>query len=220
MTTPWTNAIEEIRQVLSDGPTDKERWRKRCIGVVDGVNTVFKTLESRRDTDFTTATGAEGVYINNVRVTVAADDTELGEFTLAVAPADTGVFPEATYYYRWFNDNELTTFLNKASEWLGTGSDYTLVIDGLQPAAMNWAAGLAYQKLSIRWSESRSDAYKLEDQPDPTSYSTSNPWAQLANQYKKDAVALRDAYYTRQGQALAPRFVSIAGRVKDVVPKR
>ena len=111
----WTTARSELRTLLSDNTNDKPRNRKPILDKQDGVNQTFTTFETRRITDFTLATtGFEGVFVNGSRATVTADDLIAGQFTLAVAPADTDTV-EASYYLQWFLDSELDTFLKSAA---------------------------------------------------------------------------------------------------------
>lgn len=215
----WSNAATELRTLLSDGPTDKLSWRKRCLGLVNGSSTSFKTFEGRRVTDLSTATGNFGVFVNGSAVSVSSDNKEVGQFTLASAPAD-GTYVEATYYLQWFTDDEIVTFLGNAMQWLGLGSDYTTLVDGLQPAALKYAASEAYQKMSIRWALELSDIYKMQDQISPEVKTLQDPYKDLTKEFKKQATEARDEYYKRQGQSLAPLYGTVAGRVKRVVPNR
>ena len=113
----WTTALQDLRNHLSDGATDRYHFRKRCFGEIDGTNTRFKTFEFRRVTDFTQE---EGVYINGVLQPasgVSSDSLIPGEFILQTAPSD-GSIVEASYYTQWFLDSELEDFLKQSSRWL------------------------------------------------------------------------------------------------------
>lgn len=220
MSTPWLTPTDDLRKLLSDGDSDKFNWRKRVLpDSPNGVITTFKTFENRRVTDFTSATGgAYGVFVDGVAATVSVDDPDTGEFQLAAAPSG-GQYVEATYNYRWFLDSELDEFLKNASQWLGLGENYVNLADGLQPCALKYAASEGYQKLSLRWALTYSSNFKLEDQPQKDRQDqVQNPYAQLAKEFLKMATTLRDDFYKRQGQPLAPLFRSIAGRVRNVEP--
>lgn len=214
----WLTSVSDLRAELSDGPTDKFRSRIAVFGTPDGNLKTFKTLEIRRLTDFTNADVPLGVYVNDVLVDVDTDYPEVGEFTLKTAPiARTRVV--ANYYLQWFLDSELQLFLKNATQWLGSGSDVTMVPDGLQPAVLQYACHKAYQKLSLRWAELISTQYRLEDQPDAIKNSPSKLYSDMAQNFLKVAQGLREGQYTRQDQAKAPLFASIRGSVRDTPPR-
>lgn len=214
----WTTAVDDLRRLLSDGAKDRLRHRKRVFGTINGTNLVFKTLEFRRVTDFTTATAPEGVYVDGLTVAVASDDLASGEFTLATAPLD-GSVVEATYYMQWFTDAELLGFLTDAAYWLLIDQP-TNIPAGLRPAALHYGAQEAYQKMALRWAENLSETYRLEDAPGENAFEIVDKYRQAAMDMHKKSVDLRDGYYTRSGKNLSPNFASIAGRVVDPVPKR
>ncbi len=218
----WTTALTDLRTLLSDGDADRYAYRKKCFGEVNGTNLSFKTMEFRRVSNFTTAVTPLGVYVDGVRLPAASatsDDVATGEFVLAHAPTN-GQSVEATYYYRWFVDTELTTFLTAASEWLGGGTDYTLIQEGLRPAAKYYAAQEAMHKMAARWVERMSEQYLVEDAPDPRNQGVADSYRRLADDYKKKSLELRDQFYTRQGQPLQPLFGNNFRAVREVVPRR
>lgn len=216
----WLNAVAELRTALSDGATDRIRYRKRVFGDRNSVNVAFKTFEYRRLTNFTTAVAPMGVYLNGVLVPVSSDDlTITGEFNLATAPGPTDLI-EATYYFQWFVDSELDSFLLQAVRWLGLGEDYNSVADGLKPAALRYAMFEAYSKLALRYAERISEIYRLEDAPDPKELAVVGEYQKSADMYLKQAETMRKGYYTRQDQPLAPLYGVIRGRAKEVTPPR
>jgi hypothetical protein len=222
LSVPWSTAVNELRYAIADNPKDKLRYRKEVIGTVDGVNTIFKTFEIRRLTLFTTgSTGApEGVFIDNAVTTVIQDDPESGEFVLQAAPTN-GQRIEASYYIQWFRDTELDDFMQNAGQWIGIGTDYTQIIDDLQPAATEYGAFQAYQRLSLQWAENMSATYKTQDAPDKDRWNPVQQYMNIAKAKYDLAMKLRDdVYKNRKGTALAPRFQNMAGRVKDVPPNR
>ena len=73
----------DLRTLISDGDQDKLGYLKQVINDQNGTNKIFKTVDSRRVTDFTTATGPEGVYLDNDLLSpsdVTADETVIGQF--------------------------------------------------------------------------------------------------------------------------------------------
>ena len=215
----WTTSILDLRTLLSDGETDRYRYRKRLFGQIDGSNTSFKTVEFRRITDLTSASLPLGVFVDGTLASVSSDDVATGELTLSSAPDD-GQVVEATYYIQWFNDSELTGFLRVATNWLALGDDYTNLTQGLRPAALKYAAAEAYQKLSLKWAEHLSETFRVEDAPDEKRMGIVDVYRKTALDYRKDAQAVRDDFYARSGQANSPLFGNSFGNVKDVAPQR
>jgi hypothetical protein len=212
----WTTSLADLRRLLNDGPTDKLRWRKRILGQMDGVNVSFKTFEMRRVTNFTTATGAAGIYLNNVRVAnadIASDDLEVGEFVLVTAPADGDVL-EATYYTQHFLDSELNEFLEESRTWIGA-SAVVDIADGLRPCALSYAGSRAYQKLIMRYSDPMAATYLMQDMPDESRSSFMESMRNAMKDLKKTAEDNRKQFYTRQDQNEQPLF----GVVRGVIPK-
>lgn len=223
MSVTWTTAISDIRALLSDGDQDKNYYRKRCLGQINGVNTNFKTFEFRRVTDFTTAAAPLGVWLNGTLLAasgVSFDYPDSGDFTLSSAPIDGDVL-EASYYAKWFLDTELIQFLTTASQWLAFGSDYTQVAEAFRPAALKYATSEAYQKLVIRWALRASDTFMLNDAPAAENMGKMiDQYKQIAIDYRKDAEVIRDDYYSRSGQQKQPLWGFGLGNVQDNVPKR
>lgn len=213
-------AISDCRKLLSDGPTDKLRYRKQVLGFQNSSNVTFKTFEMRRITTLVGAVAPVGVYVNNTIATVSSESLATGEFVLSSAPAD-GAQVQATYYVQWFNDDEITQFLTSAAEWIGVADDYTAISQELRPAAKEYVAAQAYQKLVARFSENLAETYQLYDAPDQKRFDPISAYMKIAEAKMKLAFQLRDdVYKNRQGRALAPISATISGRVKDVAPNR
>lgn len=223
---PWTtvaDATSDLRILVSDGPTDKLRYRKRVIGDLNGLNPRFKSFEFRRVTDFSSEAGLSlGVFVDGIRQTqgvqVTSDFPEIGEFILATAPANTSRV-EATFYIQWFKDVELAVFLKNAAQWIGLGEDITKVEPGLQPAALYYSAQEAMHKMAVKWAERLSETYKMEDQIKGDT-SPVNAFRVLAKDYRDKSEALRKNFYSRDDQAEAPLFGISGGQVCSVVPRR
>lgn len=217
-TGPWQTAVADVRTLLSDGPTDKLRYRKGLLGQADGTNRVFKTFEARRISTFVGATAPIGVYDNNAAVVVVSEDLESGEFTLENAPLE-GDTLNATYYCQWFDDSEIIQFLTTASEWIGLGDDYTSIPNNLEPAAKHYSAAEAYAKLSMKFAANLAETYQLSDAPDQKRFDPVKAYASMSETFFKLAFELRDdVYKDRQGQAKAPIGRTLRGRVRDVPP--
>lgn len=218
----WLTAIADARMKMNDGPQDKIRAFKRVLGQIDGVNRRFKTFEFRRVTDFSLATGSLGVYLDQTLLptsAIASDDLTTGYFTLVNPPAASSVL-EATYFVQYFLDSEIETFLRMTANWLGLAENYLDIPVGLQPAAIQYVSAEGYQKLASRFSEHLSETYRLEDMPDVTRQALIAEWKNAGAQARDQAHKLRDEFYTRQGQHLAPLFAVNRGYVPNVVPNR
>lgn len=219
-------AITALRTLIKDNPTDKLCSNKAVIApAIDGVNRVFKTFEYRRVTNFTTASAFPlGVYKNGAPLAPTAitqDDTDSGNFQVAVSvvPNNRDTI-RATYYYQWFTDPELQSFLENASTWLGLGTTYINLPDGLNSSALRFAAQESYLAAAMKYSTRASEVYKLEDAPSEDILKAMTAFQDMADHFMETAKALRDDYYTRQGQSLAPLFGFALGGVVDPTPRR
>jgi hypothetical protein len=216
----WTDPVGDLRTLLSDGVSDKLSAGKKVFGGQNGTNVTFKTFEFRRTTDFSSSALASpfGVSINGTLLpstAVIADDLATGFYTLAsaYAPSTTAIMT-TTYYYQWFLDSELVSFLRLASNWLGQGDDYTITPDGLKTALLKYAMHEAYSKVALKYSIDLSATYRLEDQKDSKATDFVKVYKGFAETELKEAKQYRDDYYTRKGQALAPLFRSVRGNIK------
>jgi hypothetical protein len=222
----WTTSTSDLRTLLNDNTNDRLAYRKKCFGTCDGTNTVFKTFEFRRITNFTASNGATlGVFINGVQVlntNISYDDVNSGEFSFVATYQPTGPTQvvTATYYTQQFLDSELVDLIIRATQSLGLGNDPTLVNPALQDAVLNYAASEGQKKLAMRWTQRASDVFLLEDIPKQESLKIADTYTNLADQYYKNAVKMRDDFYTRQGQTLAPNFINNFGYVSAVTPRK
>ena len=218
----WNTAVNDLRTLLSDGSTDKYNSRKRCLGELNGTNLLFRTFEFRRITSFLSATLPLGVYLNGVIVPasgLAADYPDTGEFTFITgqAPVD-GDVVEASYYIQWFLDSELTEFLNTASNWLQSTTDFTITPNGLWPSALKYAAAEAYLKMAMRWRIFLSEMYRVEDEPKKPGTGPADNYVKMSEAFREEALKSRDEYYKRQGRSLQPLFGSVLGNVPRMPP--
>ena len=210
----WPTAVAEIRNALNDTPVSKLSWRKKVLGITDGVNKAFKTFEFRRVSVLVGAVYPIGVMVNDVAAVVDSEDLISGEFTLHVAPLE-GDRVECTYYHQWFLDNELSMFLTTAAQYLGY-TDFDTVEPGLRPALLCYAKSEAYMELAVRFARMLSEQYMMEDLPQKSCKIAIDSYSRLADQSKKYAESLIKNYYTRQGRSLQPLFATIGGHVRDV----
>lgn len=209
----WLTATQDLRIELSDGPTDRYHFRKRCFGEINGVNLRFKTFEFRRVTNFTLT---DGVYLNGNLVNntqVAQDFVSTGEFILSFAPAD-GDIIEASYFTQWFLDAELNNFLVDSSRWAVGSDDFTQAASGLIPALKSYALSRAYLKMAQRWRDYSSSVYRVEDAPEKDAAAPVDSFIKMASTFKTEAEGQRKEFYTRQDQNLQPLFGAVIGNVR------
>lgn len=215
---PWTTAVPDLRIQLSDGPTDRYHYIKKCFGQVNGSNKRFKTFEFRRVTDFTVT---QGVYVNGVLqpiIKIASDSVGTGEFILTSAPgASTDGIIEASYYTQWFLDSELVSLLQIAALWTNSSNDYVNTPPGLIPAVIKYACAEGYLKMATRWRTYESSSYKVEDAPHDEVSAKVADFTKMAQDFRKEALAARTEFYqTRQGRALQPLFGTIQGNIQNM----
>ena len=91
----------------------------------------------------------------------------------------------------------------------------------LQPAAKEYGAHQAFQKLVLRWSENMAEVYQLFDAPDERRFDPVQTYMNISKVKYDLALALRDdVYKNRKGRALAPRTGIVPGTVTQVAPNR
>ncbi len=218
----WTTAVTDLRNLLSDNPNDRLRFRQRCFGEVNGVNRNFKTFEFRRVTDFTDAEFPLGVFINGEILSssdISFDSPQTGIFTIGSASGDApvdGELVEASFYVQWFLDAELDQFLQDAGNWAVSSSDYTALGGGLISAALDYAAHRAYQKMAQRWRDFISNTFKVEDQPRESGTSPTDEFVKLSESFLKSAEEKRKSFYSRQDRNEQPLFANVVGTVRNL----
>lgn len=215
----WADPVADLRIILSDGPTDKLFSFKAVFGAINGTNTIFNTFEFRRLTDFSsTATSFPlGVYYNGNSLaasSIAEDNLATGYFNLSFAPSGTDQL-STTYYAKWFNDDELVSFLIQAANWLGGNDQYSNTPDGLKTAVLKYASHVAYQKLALKYAMGPIDAFRLQDAPEEKRREIQDVYRRAWEAALKEAYKSRDDYYTRKGQSLAPISGTVAGNISN-----
>jgi hypothetical protein len=220
-------AILQLRNLLFDGPTDKLASQKKVLGVIDGVNTIFKTFETRRVNSFAaSAPFPQGLYLNGSPVLVTnviQDEPISGVFQLGPSAVPSNLTRDsltATYYFQWFEDSELDQFLQNATSWLGLSNNYINIPDGLNASALRFASQEAYLAISNKYSVRMAQTFQLEDAPNEDVLKSIQAFQSMAKDYMASAETMRNDFYTRQGQALAPNFNFQLGKVWDPTPRR
>ncbi len=223
----WADAATAyvaLRNLIKDNDQDKICSTKEVLGERNGTNKTFKTFEYRRLTDFSSSGTAWplGIYQDGSMLPssgVNRDDPDSGTFELETAPSDRSAI-RASYYYHWFKDEELESFLQNACTWLGQGTHYLNLVDGLNASALRFAAQEAYVAAAMKYSTRMSEVYKLEDAPSEEILKALDAFRGMAKDFMKSATELRDDYWQRQGQPGAPNYAFSLGQVTDPQPRR
>lgn len=217
-------AIGILRDILFDNASDRLCANKKVIGTIDGTNLIFKTFEYKRTTNFTTAVFPLGLFKDGVQLAlnkITSDDVATGVFKIdsSVVPSGRSAIT-ATYYFQVWVDAELDNYLQNASNWLGYGSTYTNLPDGLNASALDFSAREAYRAAAMKYTQQMSDVYKLEDADVDSMTKAIDTFRSLAKDFMETSKELRDDFYTRQGQSLSPLFNLSLGKVTDPTPRR
>lgn len=215
---PYLTGRQDLTIRISDGPTDRLNYQKRCFGAVNGTNLNFKTFDARRYTKFTQQ---PGVLINGIvqgPQFITYDDPISGQFILdpSIVPVD-GDVVEATYYSRYFLDAELDNALQMSSRILFSTDHISDIPLGLVPAAIEYAAANCYKKLAERFATMISSGYKVEDAPSDQDKGPVQYYTDMANGAFAEVDKMITLFYTRQGQNRQPLIGVAIGRVRNVV---
>lgn len=147
-------AISSLRSLLGDNATDKFEFKVDVFPTPDGVTKRFFVGQTRV-LENTLQVYVEGVQaVSGAPSGIVEIDYEKGSFDLGTAPSGS-VSVQASFYYRWFTDPELTEFLTSAGTMLGFEaiSDAGLPI-GVRAAVLDFAAYYAYMKKAAEYADS------------------------------------------------------------------
>lgn len=218
----YSTAITELRQILSDTSTHKKATRKKIFGNVNGDNAEFITYDKRILED------TVEVFVDGLAVDFEVTDAVAGKLTLKDAPTSNSKV-EASYYFQWWLDDELTTFLNKGAELTGQFSTstpdkaYLQILPGLKNAALYFAASEATTSL-IHYLINRehSEEFLVEqDGNDDSNFSEMiKALKDLGKDYWERAKWHRDDYYKSLGKRELPAFAVKIARFKNYGPNR
>jgi hypothetical protein len=218
----YTAAVTELRQLLGDSEYHKKATEKKLIGRIDGENTVFYSYDKRLLED------SLEVFVNGEAVSFALNDAIKGQITLAEAPEKNSTLV-ANYYFVWWIDEELKTFLNKGAESVSLSDDippeeaWTQLSPGLRKPGLYFAAHDAIMSLvTFLVNRRHSEEFLIQqDGNDDSGFSQMiNALRGQAKDYWDRAIAARDDYYERQGKRNLPSFAIKPGVVKRYGPRR
>ena len=146
-------AISSLRSLLGDNTTDKFEFKVDVFPTPDGITRRFFGGQTRL------VEHSLQVYINRqLAVTGVATsgvveiDYEKGSFDLGTAPSG-HMNVQASFYYQWFRDAELLTFLTTAANMNGYEFIYTDFPIGVRGALLDFAAYYAYMKKAAEYAD-------------------------------------------------------------------
>lgn len=207
----WTpsTALVSLRRRLSDAADDKYVHQMEVDPEPDGIQTTFAVPDSRLVPDTLEVT-LDGV-------TIVPDDIDLnaGRFTLS-AP-DSNQKLRASYYFRWFTDDELADFLGQSCQLLGgyDGVEDESLPAGLRPAVLGFGCYYAYMKKAAESAESVSASAGGFS----TDTNRQNPnWLAMANTAWANAERERGAFAEPIGEQ-KPAMAFVAYRLHRYVPR-
>lgn len=149
-----SSAINSLRSLLGDNLRDKFEFKADVFPTPNGLATRFFVGQTRVDAD------SLQVYLAGVQAPsggpsgVVALDAERGTFDLGIAPSGS-VEVQASFFYQWFTDAELTVFLHTAAGIVGMeqADDEALPI-GVRSAVLDFSAYYAYMKKAAEHADS------------------------------------------------------------------
>ena len=213
----FPTALTELRQFLNDGPTDRPVKSKQIIGPANGVNTIFFTWEDRLIPGSVSVIVNDTLIVEGVGLTV---EPALGRLTFATPPPPSASL-HASYYFRYFDDSELTSALTAGLGQLSSAMLVTSVPNGLHQSALSYGGYFAYYKQAMRWVQRMSDRFILQDAPlDSEMLGRSNLFRQMANDLYKNAREMRDDYYPGQGRDKVPAWAVFKPHIPPIGPRR
>lgn len=217
----YTQAITELRQLLGDTANDKRSSRKKLIGNVDGDNKKFRSYDKRIIED------TLEVFVNNQLVSASVDSANSGEIVLTTAP-DPNSKVEASYYWQWWNDDELKTFLKLGSESLGIVDETNSAIwesvpPGLRGSLLYYSAAHSVRRQIMYMINRRHSGEFLLEQDKGGDEGFADLLRALENTYtmfSKTAKSERDDFIQKRGQQLNPSFKLKAGNSGQYGPRK
>lgn len=218
----YSAAITELRQLVGDSEFHKKATDKKLIGRIDGENAVFYTYDKRLLED------TLEVFVNGEAVSYSLNDAIKGQITLAEAPEQNSTI-SANYYFVWWLDEELQTFLNKAAESVSQSDDtppeeaWLLIPNGLRKPGLYFAAHDAMMSLiTFLVNRRHSEEFLIQqDGNDDAGFSQMiNALRGQAKDFWDRAIVSRDDYYKRQGKRSLPSFAIKPGVVTKYGPRR
>jgi hypothetical protein len=218
----YADAITELRQLLADTQYHKKATDKRLIGKVNGENVTFYTYDKR------VIESTFSAKVNNIDVDSSLDDAIQGLVTLADAPAINSAVT-ASYYFTWWTDAELKTFLNKGAELTSFFTTnipedaYLQITVGLKSAALYFSASYAMDSLiNYLINRRHSEEFLVEESGnDESAFSqTIAAMKDLSKEFWTKAKWARDDFYMRQGQRNVPAFGVKLGATRRYGPSK
>ncbi len=143
------SALASLRSSLGDGVSDKFEYKTSVFPTPDSVTTQFFVGQTRVVPD-TLRIFHQGVEVSPS----GTPDYATGAFLYAPGSVAPSGEVEASFYYQWFSDAELTSFINDAASIFGfeTLDDGALPVR-LRGAILDFAAYTAYMRKAAEYAE-------------------------------------------------------------------
>lgn len=217
----YTQAITELRQLLGDTDKDKRSSRKKLIGNVDGDNKKFRAYDKRIVED------TLEIFVNGTIVPFSLDSANSSEIILNSAPEPNSKI-EASYYWQWWNDDELKTFLKMGAESLGVVDETNLKIwetvpDGLRGSLLYYAASHSVRRQIMFMINRRHSGEFLLEQDKGGDEGFAELIKALEMTYEmfaKTGKSERDDFIQKRGQQKNPAFKLKAGSSGQYGPRK
>lgn len=140
-------AIAQFRSIVGDGVSDHFVYKTKPYPSPDGLTKQFFAGHHR------IVSSTLSIFLQGASLAVSGTpDYTGGYFTVTTAPSPSGNF-QASYYYQWFTDTEIVSFLTSAANALrfDTVDDSGIAI-GLRPALVTMAASDAFYRKAAEYS--------------------------------------------------------------------
>lgn len=197
----WNDPSGDLRRFLRDTVDDNLIKSQAVAGDRNGTNTQFLTFFDRLYASGVQSSVADPrqrlrAFLNGTELVasgVTVTDATRGEFTISAAPT-TSQELKVTYHFQMFRDDELAFFLQQAAGEVSVDLPSNIP-PGLQMAAMNIAASLAYGGLAERWMQRKMDQFGFQEIDADSIAERVKFYAERCDRYLEKGAALRREYY-------------------------
>lgn len=218
----YTDALKNLRMLLSDTERDKRATGKGLLGSVDGTNKIFYSYDKRILAD------TLKVFVDGQDAPFTLDDAVAGKITITDAPP-VNAKVAADYYFQWWLDDQLKDFLNRGAQTCSAFDpstpevSYDQLIPGLRSAATYFAchdANMALIQLLVNRRHSEEFLTQQDGNDDANFSQMIEALRRGAKDFWERAIWSRDDYYERQGRRNKPSMAVKTVSVRPYGAKR